>query len=67
MSLKYKIVKSGIFSSDSNYTVYTIENVREQIEIRINKQNTKIEFLYPNNHVYLKIGKSTRAVNYRIV
>ncbi|MFV5693747.1 hypothetical protein ACM55K_17125 [Flavobacterium sp. LT1R49] len=63
MRLKYKIVKSGVFSFDPNYTVYTLENEKEQIEMRINKQNTKIEFLYPNNHIYLTVGKSTKAVN----
>jgi hypothetical protein len=63
MRLKYKIVKSGVFSFAPNYTVYSLENEKEQIEMRINKQNTKIEFLYPNNHIYLTVGKSTKAVN----
>jgi hypothetical protein len=61
--MKYKIVDSGILPQDRNYTFYTLENEQEQVEMRINKQNTKIEFLYPNNHIYLTVGKSTKEVN----
>ena len=61
--MKYKIVDSGIVSQDRNYTFYTLENENEQVEMRINQQHTKIEFLYPNNHIYLTVGKSTKAVN----
>lgn len=63
MKLKYKIIKSAVFSSDPNYTVYTLESEKEQLEMRINRQNTKIEFLYPNNHIYLTVGTSTKEVN----
>ena len=62
---KYKIVDSGIFAPDRNYTFYTLENEKGQVTMRINKQNTKIEFLFPNTHVYLTVGKSTKAVNLR--
>jgi hypothetical protein len=61
--MKYKIVDSGIVSQDRNYTFYTLENENEQVEMRVNQQHTKIEFLYPNNHIYLTVGKSTKAVN----
>ncbi|MFV8361320.1 hypothetical protein [Flavobacterium sp. LS1P3] len=61
--MKYKIVDSGIVSQDRNYTFYTLENENEQVEMRVNQQQTKIEFLYPNNHIYLTVGKSTKAVN----
>ncbi|MFV5701055.1 hypothetical protein ACM55F_04195 [Flavobacterium sp. XS2P12] len=61
--MKYKIVDSGIFPLDRNYTFYTLENEQEQVEMRINKQHTRIEFLYPNNHIYLTVGKSTKEVN----
>jgi hypothetical protein len=30
------------------------------VDMKINKQNTKMEFLYPNNHIYLTVGKSTK-------
>lgn len=61
--MKYKIVDSGIFSRDRNFTFYTLENEKGQVEMRINQQHTKIEFLYPDNHIYLTVGKSTKAVN----
>lgn len=61
--MKYKIVDSGIFSPDRNYTFYTLENEQGQVEMRVNKQHTRIEFLYPNNHIYLTVGKSTKEVN----
>jgi hypothetical protein len=61
--MKYKIVDFGIFPLDRNYTFYTLENENEQVEMRVNQQHTKIEFLYPNNHIYLTVGKSTKAVN----
>lgn len=59
--MKYRIVDSGVFASDRNYTFYTLENEKGQVAMRINKQHTKIEFIYPNMHVYLTVGKSTKA------
>ncbi len=61
--MKYKIVDSGILPQDRNYTFYTLENENEQVEMIVNQQHTKIEFLYPDNHIYLTVGKSTKAVN----
>jgi hypothetical protein len=61
--MKYKIVDSGVCASDKNYTFYSLENEKEQVEMRINKQHTKIEFLYANNHIYLTVGNSTKAIN----
>ena len=61
--MKYKIVDSGILPQDRNYTFYTLENENEQVEMRVNQQHTKIEFLYPDNHIYLTVGKSTKALN----
>jgi hypothetical protein len=60
MKLVYKIINSAVYSSDSNYTLYTLENERGQVEMKVNRQNTKMEFLYPNNHIYLTVGKSTK-------
>ena len=60
--MKYKIVASGVLPQDKNYTYYSLENDKEQVEMRINKQHTKIEFLYFNNHIYLTVGKSTKAI-----
>ena len=61
--MKYKIVDSGIFSRDRDFTSYILENEKGQVEMRINQQRTRIEFLYPNNHIYLTVGKSTKEVN----
>lgn len=58
--MKYKMVRSGVLSLDRNYTSYLLENEKEQVEMRINKQQTRIEFLYPNNRIYLTVGSSTK-------
>ena len=60
--MKYKIVNSGILSLDRNYIFYTLENEQGQVEMRINKQHTRIEFLYPNTRIYLTVGASTKNV-----
>ncbi|MEZ7497816.1 hypothetical protein QO200_03600 [Flavobacterium sp. Arc3] len=60
MKLKYKIIKAVVYSQDPNYTLYSLENAEGHVEMKINKQNTKMEFLYPNNHIYLTVGKSTK-------
>ncbi|MFV8370710.1 hypothetical protein [Flavobacterium sp. LB2R40] len=61
--MKYKIVDSSIFSKDRNYRSYTLENGEGQVEMRVHQQHTKIEFLHPNNHIYLTVGKSTKGTN----
>jgi len=60
MKMEYKIINSVILASDPDYTSYTLENKTGIIEMKVNKQNTKIEFLFPNNHIYLTVGKSTK-------
>jgi len=60
--MKYKIINSGVFSLDKNYTSYTLENEQGQVEMRINKQQTRIEFLHPNTRIYLTVGTSTKAI-----
>ncbi|SHM29096.1 hypothetical protein [Flavobacterium xinjiangense] len=60
MKLSYKIIRSEVYSPDPDYTLYTLENKQGQVEMKVNKQNTKMEFLYPNNHIYLTVGKSTK-------
>lgn len=60
MRLEYKIVKSGTLLSDPNFTNYTLENKSGQIEMKVNNQHTKMEFLYPDSHIYLTVGKSTK-------
>lgn len=58
--MEYKILASDVQSPDANYNSYILENKSEKIEMRINKQQTKMEFLYPDSHIYLTIGKSTK-------
>ncbi|WP_157485257.1 hypothetical protein [Flavobacterium sp. ACAM 123] len=60
MKLRYKIMKAVVYVPDPNYTIYSLENTDGHAELKINKQNTKMEFLYPNNHIYLTVGKSTK-------
>ena len=35
-------------------------NEKGNMEMRINKQKTKIEFIDATNHIYLTVGKSTK-------
>jgi hypothetical protein len=58
--MKYKIINSSVFLQ-KKLTSYTLENEQERVEMRINKQQTRIEFLHP--HIYLT-GTSTKAVQY---
>ncbi|MFE3848675.1 hypothetical protein ACFX5D_11945 [Flavobacterium sp. LB3P45] len=53
--LSYKIINSAVYSPYPDYTLYTLENKQGQVEMKVNKQNTKMEFLYLNNHIYLTI------------
>jgi hypothetical protein len=65
--LKYKIMKSVVYAPDPNYILYSLENEKGTVDMKINKQNTKMEFLYPNNHIYLTVGKSTAVIKLVIV
>jgi hypothetical protein len=60
MKLKYKITNSVVYAPDPNYILYSLENEKGTVDMKINKQHTKMEFLYPNNHIYLTVGKSTK-------
>lgn len=61
IKLKYKIVTSTVTKADPNYTSYILKDALGEVEMRVNKQHTRIEFLYPDKHIYLKVGKSTKA------
>jgi hypothetical protein len=61
MKMKYKIMNSVVYAPDPNYILYSLENEKGSVDMKINKQHTKIEFLYPNNHIYLTVGKSTKS------
>ena len=59
--LKYKILESHVEALNPNSISYILEGDNGAIEMKINKQKTKMEFLYPDNHIYLTVGKSTKA------
>lgn len=60
MKLKYKILESKVYAPDPNYTFYLLKGDSGIVEMKINKQQTKIEFIYPNNHIYLTVGATTK-------
>jgi hypothetical protein len=49
----------SVVSRSLTHTLF-LENEKGTVDMKINKQNTKMEFLYPNNHIYLTVGKSTK-------
>lgn len=57
MKLKYQILE---MKPDPNYTFYLLKGADGLVEMKINSEQTKIEFLYPNNHIYLTVGASTK-------
>jgi hypothetical protein len=58
--MEYKIVNTVVGEINPDFTVYTLEDVKGQIEMRLNKAKTKMEFIYPNYHIYLTTGNSTK-------
>lgn len=61
IKLKYKIVKSHVEEVNPNLTSYALVNEKGTMEMKINKQKTKIEFNDATNHIYLTVGKSTKS------
>jgi len=60
--LKYAITDSKPDTSNPDFTIYGLKNEQGTAVMKINKQKNKIEFLYPDKHIYLTVGKSTKAV-----
>ncbi|HEY0092465.1 MAG TPA: hypothetical protein VGB43_08265 [Flavobacterium sp.] len=60
MRLEYKIIDSALSATDPSFTHYTLENGKGRAELKVNKQKTRMEFLYPNSHIYLTVGKTTK-------
>jgi hypothetical protein len=48
-------MKSVVYAPILHYILYSLENEKGTVDMK-NKQNTKMEFLYPNNHIYLTVG-----------
>ena len=61
IKLKYKIVNSTTSKTNPVFTSYILKDAMGEVEMRVNKQKTRIEFLYPDKHIYLKVGKSTKS------
>jgi hypothetical protein len=40
-------MKSVVYAPDSNYILYSLENEKGTVDMKINKQNTKMEFYIP--------------------
>jgi hypothetical protein len=59
--LKYKITESYTDESDPNFTWHLLINEKGPMQMRINKQKTRIEFIDATNHIYLTVGKSTKS------
>lgn len=58
--LHYKISESYIEQRNPNFTSFVLVNDKNTVVMRMNKQKTKIEFIDATNHIYLKVGKSTK-------
>lgn len=58
--LKYKILESHIEELHPDYISYALENEKNTMMMRMNKQKNKIEFIDALNHIYLTVGKSTK-------
>ncbi len=59
--LKYKIIESHLEEANPNFIWYSLINEKGTMEMKINKQKTKIEFIDATNHIYLTVGKSTKS------
>jgi hypothetical protein len=57
IKFEYQIVES---KKDSNNTIYLLKNDSGTTEMKVNNAKTKIEFLNPNRHIFLTVGKSTK-------
>lgn len=58
--LKYTIIKNEPYSADRNFTIYTLKDKDGEVQMKINEQENKIEFLHPDRRIYLKVGRTTK-------
>ncbi len=61
IKLQYKITESHVEETNPNFTWYNLINEKGMMEMRINNQKTKIEFIDATNHIYLTVGNSTKS------
>ena len=57
--IKFEYQITG-FKKDANNTYYTLRNNKGIVEMKVSKGKTKIEFIGPERHVFLIVGKSTK-------
>ena len=60
MKLKYHIVSTNVDEGEKEYTNYVLKGNTGLVDMRINRSHTKIEFLYPDKHIYLMVGATTK-------
>ncbi len=60
VKLEFKIAESHIEETNPNFTSFTLVNSDSTMQMRMNRQKTKIEFIDATNHIYLTVGKSTK-------
>jgi hypothetical protein len=53
-------IESVEAATESNETRYMLTNTQGTIMMTINRQKTAIAFFYPDKHIYLKVGASTK-------
>lgn len=61
MKLEYDIASVSQDAKSPADTVYMLKSANGDVILRLNKAQTKMEFLYPDKHIYLMVGKSTKA------
>ena len=58
VKFQYQIITT---QTDSSSTIYTLKNGIDETMMKVNNAKSKIEFLTPNRHIYLTVGKSTKS------
>ena len=58
MKFEYQIIAT---KKEAAHTLYTLKNEVGTVGMKVNNEQTKIEFLAPNRNIYLTVGKSTKA------
>lgn len=62
MKFKYKITEVQSDTATGSVS-YSLTGDKGTLEMKINMPKTKIEFLYPDTHIYLTVGKSTKLTS----
>ncbi len=60
--ITYSIVEE-VKGKSAEVTGYKLKNAQGLVDMTINAQKTRIEFLEPSRKITLKVGKSTKTIN----